>query len=70
MTEIVKFRAGWNAGRNQGWIVIRSSSGDSRKLDFDNPAEFGAVLQILTTSEQAFVDNQGTIWSGAEDVEA
>ena len=38
MSEMVKFRAGWNVASNQGWIMIRSSSGDRRTLDFDNPA--------------------------------
>ena len=69
MTLITKFRAGWNPHSNRGQILFQSSAGENRTLNFDNPAEFGAVLQILSTADKVGVDQNWTIWTGTEDVD-
>ena len=58
MVSIIKFQAGWNPISNRGQIKIRSFAGQNKKLNFENPAEFGAVLQVPST-DTVTVDQSG-----------
>lgn len=69
MVTIEKYRAGWHPGTNRGQILVHFSTGTNKKINFENPAEFTAVLQVLATAEKVVVDKAGTIWTGTEDVD-
>ncbi|ARD45126.1 hypothetical protein [Colwellia sp. PAMC 21821] len=69
MNKIVKFRSGWNTTTRGGKIHLQLSNAETTELDFVNPAEFNSILIILSSSEQAFIDEHGTIWSDAETVD-
>lgn len=68
MATITKFRAGWHPGQDKGRIKFRTDDGQNLNLDLANPAEFTAILTILTSSTKVTIEN-GVIWSGAEDVD-
>ena len=65
-----RYRAGWKPGTNQGRIQFRSTTGETKHIDINDPAEFGAILTILATSSSATIANDGIIWSGAEEIDS
>lgn len=68
MTAIIEYKAGWNPQHNKGRIFFRLVGGKTVNLDLDNPAEFAAILTILSSSKQATIQ-KGEIWTGGEIVE-
>lgn len=68
--EVQRYYAAWNPGANRGTIFFRFSASEKTKWFTENPAEFGAALQLLSSSENVFVDHQGTVSTGiAEDID-
>jgi hypothetical protein len=65
---IEQYRAAWNPGTKSGIIFFRSTERNNMRLEFHDPAEFSAVLAILTTSDDARINDDGTIQTGAEEV--
>lgn len=67
MPTVTKFRAGWNPQQNRGRIRFGSDDGRTMNLDLDNPAEFTAILTILSSSEEVTFED-GILSTGTEDV--
>lgn len=66
---IDRYRAGWKPNTNQGRIKFRSTTGQTRHIDITDPAEFAAILAILATSNSATIDDNGVIYTGAEEID-
>ncbi len=66
--EIKKFRAGWRPNSDQGRIWFKTADGQTTKLDLGNPAEFAAIVTLLSSAETVTVDN-GVIWTGPENID-
>ncbi len=66
--EIKEFRAGWHPNSNQGRIWFKTADGQTKNLDLENPAEFTAIVTLLSSAETVTID-KGIIWTGAEKVD-
>ena len=64
---IVRYAAGWHSARNQGRIKTWFSPTDAHTWNYDNPAEFAAVLMMLQGDDDPFVTESGAIATGPED---
>jgi hypothetical protein len=66
--KITKFRAGWRPNDDKGRIWFQTADGKSKNLDLGNPAEFTAILTLLSSAKEVTID-EGVIWTGAEEVD-
>ena len=64
---IVKYAVGWHPARNQGRINTWFSATDAHTSNYDNLAEFVAVMMILQGDDDPFVTDSGAIPTGPED---
>lgn len=48
-----QFRAEWHVGKNQGFVEIRINPQNKFRVDFSDAAEFGAIVGLLATAENA-----------------
>lgn len=67
MTKQIKaYRAAWNTRPNQGLIDVQATDDSTQRFRFENPAEFTAVLTILESSQTAFFNGEGSVFTGPE----
>lgn len=67
--QVVRYHAEWNPNAGGGAITLRFAPAGFHRWESKNPAEFGVVLQLLSSSENAFVDENGTVSNGIEDID-
>ena len=60
MPDITEYSARWYVVRNKGVIRLSDREGNTTDLEFEDPAEFGAVLAVLECEGDAWLgDYQG-----------
>ena len=62
--EVISWKAGWKVSTDQGRIYIKLNDDSVKRISFKEPAEFTAVVTLLETAEQKWLDDQGVLWSG------
>lgn len=64
--KIVLYKAAWHPVNNEGIVRIQLEGGESRKWTGKDPAEFVAILQILSGDNDPFFSDDGWIATGPE----
>ena len=55
--EINGFAAKWHLDERQGRIIIFENRTNNETYDFGNPAEFAAVISLLSTANKARLED-------------
>ena len=63
-----KFRAAWNPTTHNGRIRLYTEDDEKVLMEFDDPAEFTAILTLLSTSEEIRI-RDGYVQSGVEEID-
>jgi hypothetical protein len=55
MPDVVEYNARWYIVRNKGVIQVKDTDANTTDLEFDDPAEFTAVLTVLESTGDAWL---------------
>ena len=65
--KIDKYISSWHPKNNKGIIKLKLDSGKTVTWKGSDPAEFTALLSILSSSKDPFVTKNGWISTGSEE---
>ena len=62
--KIIKFALGWDLEHSAGAINLALEGGAKRKLAFNNPAEFAALVALFSQEKLFYDEAKGILGTG------